>query len=116
MSDSIKIGNNGICRTCDLTPSQCVKCFTCKTLFQAICENADNEEKLGSKTMATTFLPGSTKNNFKLFCGKCLTNLETGIAEGDDQKINSLERKVNNIENNLDDITSLLTSTRTAET
>ena len=118
MSDSIQVGNNGICGSCSLTPSQgqCVKCFSCKGLFHAICENTDNEARLGSKTMITTFLAVSTKNNFKFFCDKCLTNLEIGIAEGDDQKFNSLERKVNNIENKLNDIPSLLRSTQTSKT
>ena len=65
--------------------------------------------------MITTFLAVSTKNNFRFFCDKCLTNLEIGIAEGDDLKFNSLERKVNNIKNKLND-TSLLRSTQTTNT
>ena len=51
-------------------------CFTCNSNFHAICEDTSTENKLATKTMITTFLAASTKNNFKFYCDKCLTNLE----------------------------------------
>ena len=67
MSDALYINDSGVCCGCDETPSpgECVQCFVCKSLFHAICDKAGNDIKLGAKTMITTFLAQSTKNNFK---------------------------------------------------
>ena len=58
--------------------------------------------------MITTFLPASTKDNFKFFCDECLTMLENSLAESDTQKINSLEKKYIEMESKLDEIKGIL--------
>ena len=63
------------------------------------CEKTDNETKVGTNILVKTFLSVSTKNNFKLYCDVCLTNLEKSIVESDSDKINYLEKKVSNMEN-----------------
>ncbi len=110
MSESIKIGQDSICVSCENTPAQgqCVQCFICNGMFHAICENVGSDSLLASKTMVKTFLAVSTKSNFKFFCDKCLTDFEINKEATENQKINSLERKVGNMENKLEEIFTLL--------
>ena len=61
---------------------------------------------MGTKTLVK--LGGSTKSNFKFFCDPCLTKFERNIVETESQKITGLDQKVNSMEKKLDDITKLL--------
>ena len=58
--------------------------------------------------MITTFLAASTKNNFKFYCDKCLTNLEISMAESETNKLNNLEKKYIGMEKKLEEIKELL--------
>ena len=96
------VKTNSICPACNSTPSQaeCVECFICKSHYHAICEGA-NEVLLGTKTMVKTFVAASRKSNFKFFCDVCLTEFERNLVETEDQKMNGLVNKVNNMETKL---------------
>ena len=110
MAEAFKIKDDSTCQSYGNTPPQkeCVQCFTCKSLFHALCDNLDNDSKLGTNTLIKQFHAASTKGNFKFFCDKCLTNLEVILAGSESQKINTLEMKVDSMENKLDEITTLL--------
>lgn len=112
MSDSIKIREDSICANCNSVPAhgQCIQCFNCKSHFHAVCEITDKDAQVGTKTLVTCFLAASTKANFKFFCDSCLTNMEINIADGENHKINQLEKKVDSLENKIDEISTLLKS------
>ena len=110
MSEVFKINDESICQSCAKVPSegQSLQCFTCKGVFHAICENTNNESKLGKNTLVKQFLAVSTKENFKFFCNKCLTELEINMAQSSTDKINALEKKYGNMETRLHKIMELL--------
>jgi hypothetical protein len=109
MSATVKIGDESVCPGCETTPIQehIVQCYICKLHYHAVCEGA-NEVKLGSATMVKTFSANSTKSNFQFFCDVCLTQFEKNLVITEDQKITGLVKKVNTMENKLDEITKLL--------
>ena len=110
MSGEFMVGDDGACRSCKSTShtGECVQCFACECYFHAICENATYDNKLASKTMITTFLAVSTKNNFKFYCDTCLTNLEISNAESTSEKVATLEKKYISMETKLEEIKELL--------
>ena len=112
MSDQIKLDEDGNCPSCgDLSqPMEQVQCFACKKLFHGVCSSVSADTKIATKTMIASFLQASTKNNFMFLCDKCLTNLEVNMAQCDSKRIDVLEAKMSNIDNNLKELTSLLKS------
>ena len=112
MCDKFKLDDCGNCLACNKLSSQTehVQCFACKNLFHGICNNATADEKIATKTMVNSFLLSSTKNNFLFFCDKCLTQLEISSSGSDSQRINLLETKMNTIDTQLQEITSMLKS------
>lgn len=100
MALSIKIGQNSVCPTCNSTPNrqECTQCTICKSVFHAWCVEKSAEENYGTKTMIKSFNLDSTKNNFVFFCDICATKFERSLKESENEKIVSLESKVNNIE------------------
>ena len=110
MSEDFIITVDGTCQSCKSNShtGECVQCFTCECYFHAICESTNNDNKLASKTMITTFLAVSTKNNFKFYCDGCLTNLEISNAESTSEKVATLEKKYTNIEKKIEEIKDLL--------
>ena len=64
MADVFKIADDSTCQSCAKIPSQaeCVKCFSCQSVFHALCENANNDNKVATKSMIAVFLATSTKN------------------------------------------------------
>ena len=87
-----------------------------KYCFTALCNSANADDRLATKTMISNFLQPSTKSNFLFFCNKCLTKLEVSSVESDSNRINVLETKMNNIDNQLKEITSMLKSTAGSST
>ena len=112
MSETYKVGDDSTCPSCThlVAHGESVQCFICKSLFHAICESTNNDTKLGTNTLIKTFLAPSTKDNFKFFCNKCLTNLERNMVETQTDKINSLESKFVNLESTLEEIKKLLST------
>ena len=110
MAESVKLNQNSRCNTCDTVPptDQTVHCFVCSSVFHAYCEETRREDNLGTKSMVKTFGADSTKGNFVFFCDPCLTNLEKDLVETERQKVACLEKKVQGMENKLDQIMSLL--------
>ena len=95
MAEEFKVGEDSICHSCALVPSQdeCIKCYTCKTVFHGICENVEDDTKVGNQTLIKQFHSKNTKNNFKFFCNICVTVLEKNIAATNDDKVKALEKK-----------------------
>ena len=110
MAEAFKIDQNSVCPSCMKTPTQteCVQCFICKSAFHGICESTDNDTKLGTNTLIKTFLAPSTKNNFKFFCDKCMTEFERNLVETQAEKISNLEKNFLGLESKLEEITKLL--------
>ena len=110
MSEYFIITDDGTCQSCKSNShtGECVQCFTCESYFHAICESNNNDNKLASKTMITTFLAVSTKNNFKFYCDGCLTSLEIFNTESTSEKVATLEKKYTNIEKRIEEIKDLI--------
>ena len=113
MSDSVKIGQDSACPTCEETPTedQCVQCFVCKVMFHAYCEQKSSDENYGTKTMVKTFHSSSTKDNFKFFCDPCATKMERNMKQTEGYKIKILENKVSSVEKKLDEMMELMKKT-----
>ena len=110
MAKKFKLDDQGHCSSCGNVSiqSEHVKCFSCNCLFHAVCNSATADEKFATKTMIHNFLLPSTKNNFLFFCDICVTKLEISATDSDSQRINLLETKMNTIDSQLKEITSLL--------
>ena len=116
MSEVFKVNDKSICQSCSNVPAQgeSLQCFTCKVFFHLICENTVNENKLGNNTLVKQFQAQSTKENFKFFCNKCLTELEISMAKASTDKINTLEKKYETMETKLDTIIEHLSNEKTS--
>ena len=95
MSDLLKLDGNGNCPNCNQASieGEHVKCYSCKELFHAVCNNATQEMKLANKTTINHFLLPSTKNNFVFYCDRCLTQNEIRQTESNEARIDNLEDK-----------------------
>ena len=110
MSLNIKLDADGNCNLCNKTslPNEDVECFMCNSHFHAICSNAKAEDKLANKSTVANFLLNSTKKNFMFLCDICLTNLERITADSDSQRINTLEKQIGGVNEQLLEIKKLL--------
>ena len=112
MGDKFKLDEDGNCPSCNKLSlrGENVPCYTCKGLFHAICESAQGDDKIATKTTITNFLQPSTKNNFIFFCDKCLTNMEIRNTETETSRLNALEKKITGVDNKLSEIMTLLSA------
>ena len=110
MSDLLKLDGNGNCPNCNQASieGEHVKCYSCKELFHAVCNNATQEMKLANKTTINHFLLPSTKNNFVFYCDRCLTQNEIRQTESNEARIDNLEDKMTGIDKQLGEIMNLL--------
>ena len=106
MSMAYKVNDDSTCRSCSKVPEQdeCIQCFMCKSVFHALCEDCDGADRLGSKTMVSTFRAVSTKCNFKFYCDACLIKLDIDIIVSQEDKITSLENKFAKMSSKLDKV------------
>ena len=113
MSQDLKLDSNGNCPFCNKMSAvnEHVCCYTCKSMFHAVCAEKRNDDKLATKTNVINFLQASAKKkNFLFVCDVCLTCMETRNAEVDTQRINTLESKIGNMDKQLTEIKQLLTA------
>ena len=103
MADKFKLDDHGKCTSCTILSKdgEHVKCFLCDDLFHVVCTSASADEKVASKTTVSYFLLPSTKNNFRFFCDKCVTEMEINRANADSQRLNLLEKKMSAIDKQL---------------
>ena len=116
MSINVKLDADGNCNLCKNTslPNEHVECFICNSSFHAVCSSINNEDKMATKTTVVNFLMSSTKKNFMFLCNICLTNLERSNADSESQRINTLESKIDSMDNHLSEIKKLLIDKGTA--
>ena len=110
MAENYKVNEHSQCPSCTKTPSQneSVQCIMCKGMIHAVCENCDNDHKLGSQTLIKCFLAPSTKRNFLFFCDVCLTNFERSLVETQEERIANLQRNFLGMETKLNSIIDML--------
>lgn len=95
--DRYLLDGSGQCTSCEnsCVTSDCVTCDSCKKAFHAICPSAPTKEDYAC---STSFLRlwhlSSTKDNFKWYCDKCLTNMETISNASLEAQFHSLVEKV----------------------
>ena len=94
MGDKFKLDGDGNCGACNKLSlrGESVQCYTCKGLFHVVCESAQGDDKVATKTTVTSFLQPSTKENFLFFCDRCLTEMEIRNTESETNRVNSLDR------------------------
>ena len=110
MGDQFKLDQAGNCPSCSQlsVKGEHVKCYSCDELFHIVCSAASSENKVATKTMASSYLQPSTKRNFVFYCDSCLTELEIQRANSESQRVNILEKKMNSIDTQLNEIKKLL--------
>ena len=92
-----------------------VSCLVCKSKFHAT--GCSNDIDICTPTFLSSFKPFSEKvapkyaarpGNFHFLCDACLTSFEIDKAASANDKVDSLTAKVNNLENGLKEIKSML--------
>ena len=123
MGDQIKLDQNGTCPSCNVvtTTKENTTCTMCKAVFHSSCEATDADNKPGTKSLINLFNGPSTKSNFKFFCDVCATNFEIEQASSEDKRLNVVEKNVDTIKKELEEIKNLLkhpvsTNTKTTRT
>ena len=68
----------------------------------------NDDDKVGTKSLITSFLRASTKANFKFFCDECLTKFEIDIADSETKRLQTVENNITTIKSELEEIKKLL--------
>ena len=115
MSVNTKLDAKGLCTLCKKLslPNEHVECCTCSGNFHVICSGLSKDDKLANKTTVTNFLSSSTKSNFLFLCDTCLTHFEISKADTDTRRINTLESKIESMDNQLNEIKNLIIANNT---
>ena len=118
MGDQFKLDDDGNCPSCNNLsgPGELIKCYTCRKNFHVICPSAGNDDKVATKTTISGFCLPSAKKNLVFYCDRCLTELEIRKANSDENRIDVMESKMSNIENQLLEISSMLKGKAKSET
>ena len=115
------IDQNGMCKTCeDASASNCsLTCLFCKSLFHAVCADANGDRKgnevicvrsfYSSFTRTTSGLTGQKRpHNFLFACDVCMTQRELVEAEKSESKVDLIDRRVNELSQSFDEMKDLL--------
>ena len=110
MGDQCKLDKSGKCPSCETVAvtAENLQCFMCKDIFHCACSNANEDEKVGTKSLISSFNRPSTKKNLKFFCNTCLTNFETDLANSESKRLNTVESNITSIKSELEEIKNLL--------
>ena len=123
MSSLCKISENGECVSCKKNVGNAhVTCFFCQESFHAF--NCSAPQSICTSTFHGLYKPLNAKTGvnadrpgmFLFTCDICLTKYEVNKAESGNNKIEKLQKQVNNLEKGLMDIKDLLTSKPAANT
>ena len=112
---------SGICSSCEDADAEStsVICFMCKNKYHAVCRNADGDRK-GSKiivnrtffvqynSMVNSDIYQSRPGNFPFVCDSCMTNFEQENAANKEDKVSSIEKRVTDLTNGMNEMKSLL--------
>ena len=113
MEESIQdfeLNKEGMCTACEEVSleAEYVHCAICDKKFHVVCPEAKNDDKWATKSMIATYKSPSTKKNFMFLCNCCLTTFETNRADLDGQRLRKMERNMDVINKELQDIKELL--------
>lgn len=108
--------SNGTCKKCEKTvANNTVNCLICKEKFHA--SGCSNDADICTPSFLTSFKPYCEKvapkyvarpGTFVFVCDPCLTNMEIQNTASNENKVDALKVKVDNLENGLKEIKSLL--------
>ena len=103
MGDKFKLDDDGNCGACNKLSlrGESVQCYTCKGLFHVVCESAQGDDKVATKTTISSLLQTSTKGNFLFFCDRCLTEMEIRETETETSRANALEKRMTGVDQKL---------------
>ena len=87
-----------------------MKCYSCNGLFHVICGSAGNDDKVATKTTILHMKQTSTKDNFKFYCDRCLTEMEIQKANTDGKRLDMLEKKMSGIDKQLGEMMKILST------
>ena len=112
MGDKFKLDSDGNCGACNKLSlrEESVQCYTCNGLFHVVCEHAQGDDKVATKTTVTNFLQPSTKGNFLFFCDQCLTEMEIRKTETETSRVNALENRMMDVDQKLAEILTLMSA------
>ena len=109
ITNIVLINDTGTCNCCSSTvfEEEIIRCTLCKKRFHALCKSST--EKICTKTVLDAFMRKSTSNNFIWLCDPCLIKFEIDQVQNEHRRIDTLEEKYNNIEQQLGNIKEMLT-------
>lgn len=110
---------NGICTTCEDADAKdhVLCCFLgCGNLFHGVCRDAKGDKKKNETISTRSFFNSfeaqtnnkSRPGNFVFICDFCMTKHEHEMASTEETKVDTLNKRVNNLSHTIDEIKSLL--------
>lgn len=112
----------GLCLSCeDADTLRCsLSCIICDNDFHAVCKTAkkdkSGDEVICSSTFYKTFIQaahkigsfGSRPGNFVFMCDHCKTNLEHKRTVAPENKVDNIDKRVNELSNSMNEMKSML--------
>ena len=105
------LGLSGQCKSCenDVPQLEVITCYSCKSVFHGICPSAPAKHDYAcNASFLKMFNSNSTKENFKWYCDRCLTNLENATCTSMEtqflnlvQQVTALTNEVRELKNSL---------------
>ena len=102
MDPPYMLGLSGQCTSCenDAPQSEAITCYSCKSVFHAICPSAPTKQDyVCNPSFLKSFNSNSTKENFKWYCDRCLTNLESATCTSMETQFLNLVQQVTALTN-----------------
>ena len=108
-----QINTDGNCVTCGNqgTDNDMIKCFSCKIHFHAVCPDTQSKpNKICTSSFFNLFNGNTTKQNFIWMCDVCITKAEANECKGVEDRIDTLQEKVEKMSDDMAEIKKLLVS------
>ena len=130
VSQYASIDLSGTCTSCNDASAlkTALFCLMCSKKFHAVCTNVDGDksgnEVICARTFYSSFMKASSTGvyskrfgNFVFICDCCMTSYEHNKTATNEDKIDKVETRVNDLSQNVDEIKSMLINltSRTAE-
>jgi len=114
--------NSGICSSCNDSDAlkTSLECMFCSVNFHAVCRNVDTDKTGADIICARTFYKGYVQavskegiytrrfGTFAFVCNNCKTQSEIDRAATQTNKIDKMDRRIDNLANNISEIKSML--------
>ena len=119
--------SSGICTSCNDTEAlkTSLTCMFCSVKFHAVCRNADTDKTgtdiICARTFYKSYVQVTSKEgiytrrfgNFAFVCNMCKTKAEAIMVATQTNKIDKMDRRIDNLANNISEIKAMLAASCT---